>query len=493
MTEVDVSTIPVLPANTHIPLFHTSLGDEAVAYAALCGLYLDDWQQEILKGLLSFRADNRMSARRALFLVPRQQGKTIILEARNLVGLFLLKEKVMLHTAHEYKTAVSTHRRVREHIERAGGDLPIPFDRIRFRENTTETSITIPKIVKNGRTVHPGSFLQFTPRTPGAGRGLTVELLIVDEAYAYTAAQASALDFTQNQSKNPQVIVTSSTGFPDSTELWALRDMGLSGERDNMLFVEYKAEDGSDPGDVEQWYHALPGLRTGRQRLEEIEDHYAKAKAKGDFTDFDREIRGLAATTDIGSRIPIVLWNDLRYPPEHSVNLPDKFAFAIDVDPDMSGASVYAVGQDSDGFFFMWQGAHDEGVNWVAPWLKIQQEQRPGHYVTVLDGYAPVGSLRPQFDDLGVEYVSLTSSQCMQACMQFESFARDNRLRHGSDSLLDEAVSNGVTRNVGSKGGWLWAPKIVGAEIRPLVASTYALFGLTAVKPPERRSGDFWY
>lgn len=314
----------------------------------------------------------------------------------------------------------------------------------------------------------------------------------MDEAYKFSADQASALRPTQNAVPRPQLWITSSTGFPHSAELLAARQLGLA-PTSNVGYFEWKADDGCDPGDREQWFKAIPGLSSGRQDIEEIETAYGHARATGDFTDFNREYLGLWATNDVGSLIPVGLWNDLRYPPEHKVAIPDKFAFAVDVDPEMSGASIYAVGQDSDGFFFMWQAAHDQGVNWVAEWLKIQQEQRPGHFVTVLDGYAAAGALRPQFDDVGVEYVSLTSSQCMQACMQFESFARDNRLRHGNDPLLDEAVNNGVKRNVGSKGGWLWAPKLEGLEIRPLVASTYALFGLTAVEPPERRSGDFWY
>lgn len=489
---VDVSALPVLPSNAHIPLFHSSLGDDAVAFAALCGLYLDDWQQEIVKGLCSFREDKRFAARRALLLIPRQQGKNICLEARELAGLFLLKERVMGHTAHEYRTAVSSYRRLKEHIERGGDALPVPLSSIRFRENTTETSITIPRIEKNGKLVRDRSFLQFCARTPGALRGLTVELLVVDEAYHYTSGQASALEYTQNQSQNPQLIVTSSTGFPDSLELLALRDVALSGEMDSLMYCEFKADDGSDPGDREQWYKALPGLRTGRQRIEEIEAHYAKAKALGDFTDFNREVRGLWATNDVGSLIPKALWESLAYPQDFRPALPSQFAFAVDVDPLSEGASIYAVGQDQDGFFFMWQAAHEDGVTWVAEWLKIQQEQRPGHYVTVIDPMAPVGALKPQFDEVGVDYVELSSAQCVQACIQFESFARDGRLRHGVDPLLDEAVNNGVKRNIGSKGGWLWAPKLPGAEIRPLVASTYALFGLTAVEPPEKRSGEFW-
>lgn len=473
----------VLPPTVFQPLFLSSLGDDAVDLAAVTGLYLDEWQAEVVRTSLTFKGSDpeasKFAARQMCLLVPRQQGKNVCLEARELAGLFLLNEKTILHTAHEFRTAQASFKRLRERIEAAPVLEP---EKIRFRNSGAETSILTPG----------GSYAVFTPRTAGAGRGLSVDLLIIDEAYALTADQASALRPTQNAVSRPQLWLTSSTGFPDSSELLAMREQGLS-KVESLGFFEWKADDGCDPGDREQWHQALPGLQSGRQDIDEIVIAYEHAKATGDYTDFNREYLGLWATNDIGALISPTLWGSLKYEDGYKPPLPDKFAFAIDVDPQSNGASIFAVGQDENGFFFPWRAAHDDGVLWVAEWLKIQQEQRPGHYVTVFDGQAPVGQLKSQFDDLGVEYVELGAAQCIQACSKFETFVRDGRIKHGDDPLLTDAVNNGVKRLIGAKGAWLWSPKIQGAEIRPLVAATYALFGLTAVEPPEKRSGDFWW
>lgn len=486
----------VLPASSLVPLFHSSLGDDAVALSALCGLFLDDWQQEILRGLCSFKEDGQFAARQGLILAPRQQGKNICIEARELAGLFLLEEKIMLHTAHEFRTAQSSMNRVKEHILCAGNDLPF-FDKIGFRNSGAETSIRIPKVVTaNGRTLRESSWLQFTPRTSGAGRGITVEFLVVDEAYAYTSEQASALAFTQNQSARPQIILTSSTGFPESLELIAEREVALAGESDSLLFVEYKADDGCDSGDREQWVKALPGLRTGRQKVSEIEKHYIKAKALGDFTDFNREILGLWATNDIPSLISMPLWDSLLVEDADGWSAPDEFAFGMAVTPaDASGhqrTAVYAAGRDEDGFVHVWNVGDDDGTLWVPEFMKIQQEQRDPR-VTVLDNMSASAVLLPGLDDVGAQYTTLTSGQCMAACSQMEALIRDGRLRHGDDALLRDAVSSGVRRNSGHKGAWFWHPKNDGDDIAAIQAATYAVFALTGVDAAgDTRTGGWW-
>lgn len=420
---------------------------------------------------------------------------TVACEARELAGLFLFQEKVMLHTAHEFRTAQSTFQRVREHIENGGSDLPFA-DQIGFRNSGAETSIRIPKIMKNGRTQHSGSYLQFTPRTSGAGRGLTVELLVVDEAYAYTPDQASALAFTQNQSKNPQSIVTSSTGFPDSEELIAMRNVALSGELSNLMYVEYKADDDCDSGDRDQWFKALPGLRTGRQRISEIEGHFAKAKASGDLTNFNREILGLWATNDIPSLIPAPLWESLTVDMSQGWTAPDEFAFGIAVTPaDHSGfqrSVMYAAGRDENGFVHVWNVGDDDGTLWMPDFVKMQQEQRDPR-VTVLDPMSASAPLVAAFDANGVQCTPLSSSQCMAACSQMEALIRDGRLRHGEDALLRDAVGSGVRRSVGHKGAWLWDPKNPGDDISAIQAATYAVFALDGVEAAgDKRTGGWW-
>lgn len=494
------ASAPVLPANAYIPTYFTDRGDDAIDLAAVCGLYLDDWQQEILRCSLGYTEEQVFSARQMLLLCTRQQGKNIILEARELAGLFLLHEPIMGHTAQEQRTAIGSYRRVKAHIMNAIDVLP-NADKIRWLENTTEISISLPQ-VKKGRDKREASRLIFTPRTSNALRGYTVNLLVIDEAYSYTADQAAALEPTQNQATNPQLWLTSSTGMPESTELLAKREMGLSQALPDMGFFEYKADDGCDPGDESQWFKALPGLRTGRTPISEIRSQYLKAKTHaeqgtGDFTEFNRELLGLWASVDVPSTIPRAVWDSMRHPDGVEWSAPQEFAFAVDVSPTPADGhgeqftSIYAVGADSDGFAHIWNVASDEGLMWVPEFLKTLQEQRNPR-VTVIDPMSPAGALLPMFDDLGVQYTSLSSSQCMSACSQFLAYAMDGRLRHGGDELLDEGVAAAVQRWVGKKGAWLWARKNLDSNITAVVASTYALFALSGVDPAKKGGGWVW-
>src|SRR5512135_2349968 len=83
----------------------SSAGSEAVDLAASAGLTLDDWQAYSLDVALGERRDGKWSAFEVGLVVPRQNGKGGVLEARELAGLFLFDERLILHSAHEFKTA----------------------------------------------------------------------------------------------------------------------------------------------------------------------------------------------------------------------------------------------------------------------------------------------------------------------------------------------------------------------------------------------------
>ena len=63
---------------------------------------------------LGERADGKWSAPTVGLVVGRQNGKNSVLEARELVGLFLLGEKVIVHSALEQATSSEHFRRLLE-------------------------------------------------------------------------------------------------------------------------------------------------------------------------------------------------------------------------------------------------------------------------------------------------------------------------------------------------------------------------------------------
>ena len=88
------------------------MGREAAELAASAGLVFDGWEAEALEdGLVSGRmAVGRRS--KSVWIVPRQNGKGAVLEARELAGLFLFGERLILHSAHQFKTAQEAFRRI---------------------------------------------------------------------------------------------------------------------------------------------------------------------------------------------------------------------------------------------------------------------------------------------------------------------------------------------------------------------------------------------
>jgi hypothetical protein len=100
------------PTIRSVPPYSSSAGDEAIELAARAGLHLDPWQQTVLRDGLGEGRDGKWAAFEVAAILPRQNGKTAVFEARELAGLFLFGERLIIHTAHEYKTSHEAFRRI---------------------------------------------------------------------------------------------------------------------------------------------------------------------------------------------------------------------------------------------------------------------------------------------------------------------------------------------------------------------------------------------
>jgi hypothetical protein len=87
------------------PAASSDLGQEAAELAASAGLLMDPWQVYALDRILAEQADGVPAAFEAGLVVPRQNGKGSVLEALSLAWLFLTEAPLILHSAHEFKTA----------------------------------------------------------------------------------------------------------------------------------------------------------------------------------------------------------------------------------------------------------------------------------------------------------------------------------------------------------------------------------------------------
>lgn len=441
----------------------SSSGVEAVELAATASLHLDPWQAHVLDVALGERADGSWAAFEVGLIVPRQNGKGSILEARELAGLFLFGERLILHSAHEFKTAAEAFLRVKTLVD-----------------NTDD----LRKKVKQIRTSHgdegiellSGARLRFVARSRGSGRGFSGDTVILDEAYNLGAEAMGALLPTLSARPNPQIWYTSSAPMETSTQLHAVRRRAQAGGSPRLAFLEWSIDPDVDrPDDPGSWAKANPsfGIRIGAEFVRaEIEAMPAR--------EFARERLGVPDMEPVQDPplFPLAEWNRLADP---SSEFGGRVAFAVDVAPGAAGAAIAMVGLRPDGMPHVELVDHRPGVDWVAGRrAELDARHRPKFWVR--DPSGPAVELAGKFRDL-------KGREAAEASTRLVSAVADGSFRWLCDERLSAGLVNAVVgarrRDLGD-GVWKWSRLGSEVDISPLVALTWALWaaGLVAKSRP---------
>lgn len=168
------------------------------------------------------------------------------------------------------------------------------------------------------------------------------------------------------------------------------------------------------------------------------------------------------------SGIPDELWLPLV---DRASKVESVGAFAVDVTPDQSWASLAVAGARRDGLAHVEVVAHQRGTAWIAEWFSERTDKYPGVPVA-LDGAGPAGFLEPEIVSAGREVVKSSGREMAQACGGlFDALLRGS-VRHLSQPVLDGAVSVSSRRTLGD--AWAWSRKSSTGDISPLVAITLA-------------------
>lgn len=452
-----------------------SAGSEAVDLARLAGLVLDDWQAFVLEHALGERADGRWSAFEVGVEVPRQNGKGGILEARELAGLFLLSERLIIHSAHQFDTSLEAFRRL-----------------LALVEDTPELSRRVRRVSRahgeEGIELTSGQRIRFRTRTKGGGRGFTGDCLILDEAMILPESAHGALLPTLSARPNPQVWYTGSAVdqlVHDHGLVFArVRDRAVRGGDPRLAYFGWSAWDGSPDavpdsvaGDPAAWRAANPALdhRIGCEHVE------AERRSMDPRT-FAVERLGVgdwpSVDVDAGAVIPVARWLELA---DAGSVMADPVWFAVDVAPDRSSAVVAAAGVRGDGLVHVEVVDRRAGTGWVGERV-AELVARHDSAGVLVDSVSPAASLA---DTVGAEVV--TSQVMARACGAFFDLVEQGRVRHLGDPALLAAVKGARRRPLGD--AWAWSRRASTVDISPLVAVTLAAHAvlLSGVSAYEHR------
>lgn len=460
----------VAPRVRSVPEYSFTSGVEAIELAASAGLVLDQWQRNAVNDILAEAPDGRWSAFEAALVVPRQNGKGSILEAVELAGLFLFGEDLIIHSAHEFKTAQEAFLRILSLVQ----NTP-ELDRKVHRVRTSHG--------EEGIELKTGKRLRFLARSNGSGRGFSCDRLIYDEAYDLPAETVAASLPTLSARPNPQLIYTSSGALDKSDTLRNVMRRGRREARDgvvpeldpNLCYIEYSADPKADLDDEREWKNANPATESGRIRIEFV----AKERSAMSEIAFARERLGILDESQGATVIDLDVWRERADPLSSPL---DPVAFAIDVNPDSSFTSIAVAGRRADGLMHTEVVERRRGTGWVVDRIEELVSKWSPSSVT-LDAIGPAGSLLPAFAERGVEIDVVSMTQYGQACGQFKALVDDDRLRYKEQSGLTAALEAARKRPLGESGLWGWHRRDT-TDITPLVAVTLATFAFSRNAAP---------
>lgn len=423
------------------------------------------WQRQVADTALEIDPDTgRLAYREVTVTVPRQAGKTTLLLSVMVWRALVFRSQRIVYTAQTAKDA-------REKWE----DEQVPA-----LEGSEFHSLFTTRKTNGSEAIRwrNGSLHYLMPTTEKAGHGKTLDLAVIDEAFAQ-------VDNRLEQSCKPAMItrpepqfwVISTAGNADSVYLRSKvdrgREMASGDRRSGVAYFEWSAPDELDAGAPETWRVCHPAI--GHTITE---DALAAESAAMEPAEFERAFlnRWVAGVT--AAPIPVSVWNRRKEP---DVKIGDDLCFAVDISPDRGYSSIAAAGPTGDERFAVELADRREGTQWLVPRL-IEFWNKWSPSAVVVDNVGPAASLIPDLEAAGVRVVSTSAVDMRQACGRFYDAVLNDELTHQGQVDLDAAIAGAAKRKLGD--AWAWSRSSSQVDISPLVAVTLALWGASTLEQP---------
>ena len=460
------------------PRRSSSEGEGAAMLMEAYAVPLDPWQRSILDCWLGLDEDRRNTVVSAGLSVPRQNGKNVCLEARELFGMAIRGEKI-LHTAHQVRTSKKSFRRLAAiFTDRRHPEIMDLVKQIRYTNG--EEAIELAN----------GGSIEYSARSRQAARGFDgISLVVFDEAQELTDDQMEAILATLSASATGQrqIIYTGTPPYP-----------GCPGE----VFRRRRSVCLSMPGAHDAWHEwSVAAEAVGDIKADDRTIWYAANPAMGirlseDFT--AEELRSLAA--DGFARERLGWWSPVLAEADVSAIKAEAWDECRSTETKPDGKTAYGVKFTADGSEVCLCGAvlpkdgparislierrpTSAGTRWLAEWL-CERYEKAG--CVVIDGRNGADVLCDRLAETWKAKGSVirpTARQVVAAAGTLCDAVNEKTLTWycGQEALRDSAVT--ATRRPVA-GGWAFG----GPDSAPIEAAALALWGVkNSRRDPTRR------
>lgn len=451
------------------PYSYTDGPDAAKLYEQV-GPALRPWQRLVLDGWLSRCDDDRLIQATGGMSAPRQNGKTFVVEPRELYTM--ANGGHVLHTAHQVKTANKSFNHLADLLTRGGGN---PFRKLvdNVRRTNGEQAIWF----ANGGSV------EYAARSRGSARGFdNIELVILDEAQELTDEQLEALMSTLSASASGdrQMLYIGTPPGPacPGDVFRRMRANAIKSPTPRESWYEWSVAEIGDVHDRDRWYATNPSM--GYQLTEDFTEVEASKLSRDGFA---RERLGWWSEQGANTAIRQAVWEGsyTDEPPESG-----KKSFGVKFSPD--GATVaLAACRVPDG-----APAHvelvdarpvSEGTGWLSELLNSAE---PTTACVVVDGRSGADDLLSRLDEYPARALVTPGTRgVVAAATMTVSALSEHRLTHWrspGQHALDESATKSVKRPIGNDGGYGFGGDVSVA----IEAASLAYWGcMTTKRDPE--------
>lgn len=435
------------------------------------GVQLDPWQQSILDTWLGTNAAGEYTTLNGGLSLARQNGKNIVIEARELYGLLVNGERI-LHTAHQLRTAKKSFRRLAALFEDKRHPEIVKAVK-RIRQTIGEESIEL----------NNGGLIEFTSRSRQAARGYDgISLIVLDEAQEVTDEVMEALLSTLSASATgtrqilyigtPPYIGCSGEVFRRFRQA-CIKEAGEGTNKNNSWHewsIPGESLEGIDLSDKQLWYDCNPALGT-RLTIEFTQNEYNTLSPAG----FARERLGFWAkpiSEGTTKAINEKAWTACR---SEEPKPEGKTAYGVKFTADgstvvLAGAVIPTTGKGRISVIDARPTGH--GITWLADWLNERYKKAS---CVVIDGKNGSDVLIDKIRSVWLfkdSVIKPSAQNVITAATLLNNEINEQTITwYAEQEALNESAITAVKRQIGS--GWGFGG--VGSEM--IEACSLALWG----------------
>ena len=492
MPYLDPETLGIqIPRLELRPVEVASAAQDCIDLYEITGERLDEWQRRCLEIGCGERDDGEWAAFEVGVICQRQNGKGACIEALCLASLYVWGNPVTIYSAHRGDTARATFRRVRALIE----GTPALARRLAKPIADSDEVITLIGDLR----------LEFRTRTRAGGRGLTGDLVILDEALELDLDQIAALVPTMLARPGAQLWYFSTVPTHAEQHLVAVRARVQASEP-RLAWAEWGADEKARVDDVQELRAANPalGIRITVERLHELRGILGEDK-------FRTECMGIWPKVTKDLRLDLKLWLAMRDPGSHRAPGAD-VVLSWDWSPLRTFGAIGLWSLREDELEHVQLVDYRPGVDWTLerlvelgeildPALYVVERANGGNDLVDDLPFEVIARHNPQDPDKldkpweRGKILVLNSWETSTAVGQFVNICRthESPLRHLDQEPLNTAVDNVRPRPVGDAGQLAIGRKISTVDVSPFAAVTYARYGGAQwqLRKPKKRARAF--